>query len=351
MPGPEPPESTYAAAPIGQAGPPDQPESHDKTVAARHTRTMQARTHHLAAAPETVHWGYFDATLEPVLEVGSGDTLIIESVSGGPECLPGEGFHVPPELLAIHRHVPRTLPGHILTGPVRVAGARPGHVLQVDILAIDLRQDWGYNFVRPLHGALPDEFEDTARMTIRLHTDAREGKLPWGKRLPLRPFFGVMGCAPPEAWGMISSIPPRAHGGNMDNRELVAGTTLYLPVFVDGANFSAGDGHGCQGDGEVCVTAIETALSGRLRLTVRDDLTLTMPRAETADSCITMAFDEDLDAAAREALRQMIAYIVDQTGLNRSQAYTLCSLAADLRVTQMVNGNKGIHVILPKSAL
>ena len=150
---------------------------------------------------------------------------------------------------------------------------------------------------------------------------------------------------------MISSIQPRAHGGNMDNKELVAGTTLYLPIFVDGANFSAGDGHGCQGDGEVCVTAIETALAGRFRLTVRDDMQLALPRAETADSLITMAFDEDLDAAAREALRQMIALIVERTNLARAQAYALCSLAADLRVTQMVNGNKGVHVVLPRSAL
>jgi acetamidase/formamidase len=160
-----------------------------------------------------------------------------------------------------------------------------------------------------------------------------------------------MGCAPPPAWGMISSIQPRAHGGNMDNKELIAGTTLYLPIFVDGAQFSAGDGHGCQGDGEVCVTAIETALSGTFKLTVRDDMSLDLPRAENKDAFITMAFDEDLDDAAKEALRQMIALIVARTNLNRAQAYALCSLAADLRVTQIVNGNKGIHVILPKSAL
>ena len=146
-------------------------------------------------------------------------------------------------------------------------------------------------------------------------------------------------------------IQPRAHGGNIDNKEMVAGTTLFLPIFVDGAHFSAGDGHGCQGDGEVCVTAIETALQGHFRLTVRDDMSLALPRAETAEAFITMAFDEDLDDAAKEALRQMIDLICARSNLDRAQAYALCSLAADLRVTQIVNGNKGIHVVLPKSVL
>lgn len=308
-------------------------------------------THHLSPSPSTVHWGFFDAALDPVLEIASGDTLVLESVSGGPEVLPGPGYHVPPELLDIHREVPRPLPGHLLTGPVRVSGARPGQVLQVDILEVGLRQDWGYNYIKPLMGALAGEFPETVQMTIRLHAGSGEAELPWGTRLPLRPFFGVMGCAPPPAWGMISSIQPRAHGGNMDNKELIAGTTLYLPVFVDGALFSAGDGHGCQGDGEVCVTAVETALRGRFRLTVRDDIRCDLPWAETPDSLITMAFDEDLDAAAREALRQMIGQITARTNLGPAQAYQLCSLAADLRVTQIVNGNKGIHVVLPRTAL
>ena len=160
-----------------------------------------------------------------------------------------------------------------------------------------------------------------------------------------------MGCAPPKNWGMITSIIPRAHGGNMDNKELVSGTSVFLPIFVEGANFSAGDGHGCQGDGEVCVTAIETALEGKFRLTVRDDLSLALPQAESPSHFITMAFDEDLDDAAKEALRQMILLITQRTNLSKSQAYSLCSLAADLRVTQIVNGNKGVHVMLPKTVL
>ncbi len=310
-----------------------------------------AETHHLAAAPKTVHWGLFGADIAPVMEVRSGDTVVIDTVSGGPDVLPGDGYHVPPELLAIHAETPRHVPGHILTGPVRVAGAKAGQVLQVDILDVRLRQDWGYNFIRPLAGALAGEFHEMTKMTIRLDDARGEGELPWGTRLPLRPFFGVMGVAPPANWGPISTIQPRAHGGNIDNKEMVAGTTLFLPIFVDGAHFSAGDGHGCQGDGEVCVTAIETALQGHFRLTVRDDMSLALPRAETAEAFITMAFDEDLDDAAKEALRQMIDLICARSNLDRAQAYALCSLAADLRVTQIVNGNKGIHVVLPKNVL
>jgi acetamidase/formamidase len=157
--------------------------------------------------------------------------------------------------------------------------------------------------------------------------------------------------APPPNWGRITSIIPRAMGGNMDNKELVAGTKLYFPVFNDGALFSIGDGHGVQGDGEVCITAVETALTGRFRLSVRKDMELTVPRAESPTHYITMGFDEDLDDAVRQALRDMIRWIGELKGLSKTDAYTLCSLAADLRVTQMVNTAKGAHCMLPKSVL
>ena len=157
--------------------------------------------------------------------------------------------------------------------------------------------------------------------------------------------------APPQSWGRITSIVPRAHGGNLDNKELVPGATLYLPVFNEGALFSCGDGHGVQGDGEVCVTAIETALQGTFELIVRDDLSFTYPRAETPSHYITMGMDPDLDQCAVMALRDMIRLIRERTNLSAEDAYTLCSLAADLRVTQTVNGSKGIHVMLAKSLL
>src|SRR5438874_329966 len=181
-----------------------------------------------------------------------------------------------------------------------------------------------------------------ARLTPRVTIDS-------GERLTISSVSG--GTAPPPAWGMISTAPPRKNGGNLDNKELVAGTTLYLPIFVPGALFSVGDGHGVQGDGEVCVTAVETGLSGTFRLTLRDDMRLEWPMAETPMHVITMAFDPDLDDCVVIALRQMLDLICTRTGLDRYQAYSLASLAADVRVTQVVNGNKGIHVMLPKRYL
>ena len=303
------------------------------------------------AGPKTCHWGYFDATLTPVATVESGAEVTINTVSGGPEVLPGAGYHVPPELLAIHETGVPQVPGHILTGPVAVDGAMPGDVLQVDILDIQLRQDWGFTFIRPLSGTLPLDFPERKGMTLRLDADANEATLPWGLKLPLAPFFGVMAVAPPRAWGRISTIEPRAHGGNLDNKELVAGTTLYLPVHTEGALFSCGDGHGAQGDGEVCVTAIETALQGRFRLTVRRDLDMTYPEAETPTHLITMGMHPDLDVCVEIALRRMIDVVSARAGISRAEAYMLCSLAGDLRITQTVNREKGVHMMIAKSHL
>ncbi|WP_372614077.1 acetamidase/formamidase family protein [Aquicoccus sp.] len=310
-------------------------------------------THCLTASPETCAWGYFDAGLPAALEIDSGEEVLIETVSGGPDHVPGKdaGFHVPPELWEIHARSERMLPGHILTGPVAVRGARPGHVLQVDILDVALRQDWGWNLIHPLMGTLPGEFERKRIEIIPLDRAGMVARMPWGLDLPLRPFFGVMGVAPPPGWGRISTIEPRAHGGNIDNRELVAGTTLFLPVHVAGAMFWCGDGHGAQGDGEVCVTAIETALAGRFRLTLREDMALDRPRAETPTHLITMGMHEDLDRCAEVALRDMIAWIVAETGLSREDAYMLCSLAGDLRITQTVNGQKGVHMMMERALL
>jgi acetamidase/formamidase len=299
------------------------------------------------AAPETVHWGCFDAALPPVLSIASGDRVTLSTVSGGPETLP-ENLPVPEALTAIHRTMTPKVPGHICTGPVEVRGAKQGEVLQVDIEAIELHYGWGYNFVRPLAGALPDDFEERRLIHITLDAERMVGRMPWGLEIPLKPFFGVMAVAPPPAWGLVSTLPPRRNGGNLDNKELVAGTTLYLPVHVDGALFSAGDGHGVQGDGEVCITAIETGLVGTFRLTARPDMTLDWPMAETPTHWITMAFDPSLDQAVVIALRQMIDLLVARSGIDRYQAYALASLVADLRVTQVGDGNKGIHVMVEK---
>jgi len=308
--------------------------------------------HHLKASVANCHWGYFDATRAPVLTVKSGDHITVDTVSGSPAVVPSDRFHVPPELLEIHAQTPGQPMGpHILTGPVAIEGARPGHVLEVRILDVKLRQNWGYNAIRPLGGTLPDDFPDLTLMHIPLDLVANIATLPWGLQLPLRPFFGILGVAPPPSWGRITSIVPRAHGGNIDNKELVPGATLYLPIFAEGGLFSCGDGHAAQGDGEVCVTAIETALKGTFQLIARDDIALNYPRAETPTHYITMGMDPDLDQCAVVALRDMLRLITEKTNLSKEEAYSLCSIAADLRVTQTVNGSKGIHVMLAKSLL
>lgn len=307
--------------------------------------------HRVDAAPGTVHWGYFDAAIAPVLTIDSGETVTLSTVSGPAEVLPPPPATIPPALNDIHATMKPKLPGHICTGPIAVRGAKVGGVLEVRIKDIALHYDWGYNTLGPQRGALPDDFDTPTLIHIPLDSERMTGRLPWGLDLPLRPFFGVMAVAPPPAWGPVSTLPPRRNGGNLDNKELVSGTTLYLPVHVDGANFSVGDGHGAQGDGEVCITAIETGLIGTFELIARDDMALTWPMAETPTHLITMAFDPDLDDCVTIALRSMIALIVERTGLTREEAYTLCSLAADLRITQVVNGNKGVHCMIERALL
>jgi acetamidase/formamidase len=289
--------------------------------------------------------------LEPILTIDPGDTVTLTTVSGGPEVMPGEGFEIPPTLRAIHRAGGPKLPGHICTGPVAIRGAEPGDALEVRIKAIDLHYDWGFTYSAPQKGALPDDFDEMHLMHIPLDRDRMTGRLPWGHELDLKPFFGVMAVAPPIGWGALSTLPPRRNGGNLDNKELVAGTTLFLPVHVEGALFSVGDGHGVQGDGEVCVTAIETGLIGTFELRLHKRMSLTWPMAETPTHVMTMAFDADLDACTTIALRTMLDVIAARTALTRQEAYAFCSLAADLRITQVVNGNKGVHVMLEKRHL
>jgi acetamidase/formamidase len=307
--------------------------------------------HQLGSTPATCHWGFFDAALPPVLTIRSGDRVTIETISGGREVLPPPGFTLLPDhLKVIETMVPR-MRGHLLTGPVAVEGAMPGDVLEIRIEAIRCRQDWAWTAIHPTLGTLPEDFPIRKLWHTRLDNDRGMAILPWGTELPLAPFFGVMGVAPPANFGAVSTIEPRAYGGNMDLKELVPGTTLYLPVFAAGGLFSVGDGHGAQGDGEVCLTALETALEGRFQIILHKGLNYSLPRAETPTHWITLGFDPDLDDAAKTALREMIDLIATTTGLAREDAYMLCSLACDLRVTQLVDGNKGVHGMLAKSLL
>jgi acetamidase/formamidase len=261
------------------------------------------------------------------------------------------GFEVLPELREIHQKIKRGTGNHILTGPIFVRGAGVGDVLEVKIVDIALRQDWGFNLFRAYGGTLPEDFPYYRLMHVVLDRAANKATLPSGLKVPLRPFFGQLAVAPPKAFGRQNSKEPREFGGNLDCKELTAGSTIYLPVWNDGALFSTGDGHAAQGDGEVDGTAIETALTGIFEFRVRKDLRWDLPRAETSTHLITFGLDTDLDDAARQALRQMIDWITALSGVSRDEAYALSSFAVDLRVTQTVNNVKGVHAMIDRSIL
>jgi len=313
--------------------------------------------HTLSATPDTVQLGIFDATIPPALTVESGDTVVIECVTGDERFYPpaATDFHVPDALRAINTAHPGPYPGHIVTGPVAIAGAEPGDMLEVRIEAIEPGADWGFCGFRALGGTLPEDFPHSFLSHIAIDRARGVGRLPYGLELPLAPFFGVMGVAPPHAYGRISTIEPREHAGNIDNKELVAGTTLFLPVWAPGALFSVGDGHGAQGDGEVCINAIEMCLTGTFTFVLHRAADgagpLKYPRAETPTHFISMGMDADLDDAMKKALREMIAFICARSNLSRDEAYQLCSLAVDFRVTQTVNGEKGVHGMLKRGLL
>jgi acetamidase/formamidase len=304
----------------------------------------------LRAAHDTVHFGFYDATLRPVLNVESDEEIAFTTLSAHPDDkVPADWL--PPEVHEIYTRALRRPGPHVLTGPIAVGTAKPGDVLQVDIREIRLRQPYGYNIVSPLKGMFGTEFPalKTSIMPIDLKTGLAE-VVP-GIKIPTQPFFGQLAVAPPREWGRLDSRPPNKFGGNIDNKELLPGTRLFLPIFVENALFSIGDGHAAQGDGEVNQTAVETSLSGRVRLTVRKDLKTEWPFAVTHQKLITMAFNESLDVAARLAMRNLISLLEMHYGLEFHDAYRLCSAAADMRVSQFVNGNRGIHVVLSHGPL
>jgi acetamidase/formamidase len=309
-----------------------------------------AEMQHLRAAPETVHIGFHDASLKHVLAADDGEEVVIDTVSADPSHEVPSAW-LPIGIEQIHARAPRGTGPHILTGPIAVNGARSGDVLQVHILEIKLTQPYGYNIVSPLKGMFGTEQPRQATTIIPIDLATGQAEVLPGVRLPTRPFFGQLGVAPPLEWGRLDSRPPNKYGGNIDNKELLPGTRLFLPVWVDGALFSVGDGHALQGDGEANQTAIETSLRGRFRLSVRRDLQIDLPFAVTPDTLITMGFHEDLDQAARIAMREMIRKLEAHFGLEFHDAYRLCSLAADMRITQFVNGNRGVHTVLSRHIL
>jgi len=315
---------------------------------------QSSRTHELKLLPENVHWGYYDARVKPVLRVASGDTVRVETmVAGGLARLRAAGVaeeEIPDALKIVESRVTERGPGaHPLTGPIWIEGAEPGDLLEMKIIGFEFLHPYGVTGFVPDRGTLPDDFPYTRLKLI--HVNVREGIAEFapGINLQVAPFLGSVGVAPNPLVGRISSGPPGHHTGNLDNKDLVAGSTLLMPVHVPGALLSMGDGHALQGDGEVTLTALETSLRATVQLTVRKGKHLNWPRAETPTHYITMGLNSDLDEAARLATREMIDFLVTEKGMNRDEAYILCSLAADLRVTQLVDGTKGIHAMVAKS--
>jgi acetamidase/formamidase len=309
----------------------------------------------LQATPSTVIWGYYSAKAKPVLTVHSGDMVRIQTLStcGSTERLVSEGVaatDIPSYNTDIYREVKDRGPGgHILTGPVEVAEAEPGDVLEVQILKIDIDVPFACNGFGAGRGFLPNDFPYGRSKIIPLDREKMIAKFSPGIEIPLHPFFGSMGVAPPESAGRLDSAPPWMHAGNMDNKELVAGTTLYIPVHAKGALFEAGDGHAGQGNGEVDITAMETFLTGTFRFIVHKDQRLLWPRAETPAYYISMGFSPDLKEATTLAVRDMISFLVEKKHLTRDDAYMLTSVAVDVDITQLVDGNVGVHAMCPKS--
>jgi acetamidase/formamidase len=313
------------------------------------------KTHRLEATPSTVAYGYYWSEAKPALRIASGDILDVDTLlTNNPTGLQKAGVaddKIQGSLKTIVAEVTgdhKGPGGHILTGPVYVEGAQPGDVLEVKILSIDFAIDYGYN---GCNGFLPENCDRSLASRI-LHINAKTmtAEFAPGIVIPLHPFFGSMGVAPAPELGRVSSNPPGKHAGNLDNKELGVGSTLFIPVFAPGALFEVGDGHAAQGDGEVDQTAIETSLRGRIQLTVRKDLKLTWPRAETATDYISMATDPDLAVATKLAIQDMIDFLAATRKMTKHEAYQLVSIACNVAVTQLVDKpNVGVHVKLPKS--
>ena len=318
--------------------------------------TCTAATFDLPATPQTVAWGHYDATAKPAITIRSGDTVVVHTLlTNSPTGLEKAGVapaDVQPSLRAVFDGVPaadRGPGGHILTGPIAIAGAEPGDTLEVRILKVDLAIPYAYNGFRYGVGFLTDEFAYPRVKIVPLDQQRMIGRFSAGIDVPLHPFFGSMGVAPPLSFGRYDSTAPTISGGNMDDKALVAGTSVFFPVYAPGALFEVGDGHAAQGNGEVDITALETSLTGTLQFILHKGLKSSYPRAETPTAYIAMGFDDDLSRATRKALLTMIDFLVEQKGMSRDDAYMLISVAGDVEVTELVDRNKGVHVVLGKA--
>ena len=309
---------------------------------------QDATVHELKASPETTHIFFFDASLDPVLEIESGDRVRLETATGNPRWFEALGVprnQIPQELYDVYRDYDSAGRGdHTLNGPIWVNGAEPGDVLEVRILSVDLRMSISGQGVA---GQFHPELGNVSRV-LWIDLENRTVEYAPGVVVPTNPFWGVIGTAPPAEMGRVNSIAPDFFGGNMDNRDLGPGSTIYLPVYNTGGLLSVGDGHAVQGYGEISGGAVETSLKGEIEVFLHKDRTLERPRAETPTHYMTMGFHEDLDEAARLAGADMVDFLVETKDIDRKTAVLLCSVAMDLLVTQVVDGTKGVHAMISK---
>ncbi len=299
--------------------------------------------HEIPLERRTLH-GHFSRDLEPVLTVDPGDSVAFSCLSSGWRDRDRHEFEP---------RDPELDNGHALIGPIEVRGARAGQTLVVAIDRVDIGP-WGLTLAggwsTPLNERLGVADGDATTLDWALDGGAGIGRDQHGREVGLSPFLGVIGM-PPDEPGIHSTAPPRSCGGNIDCRELVPGTVLYLPISVDGALLSAGDGHAAQGDGEISQLAIEAPVDrAQLTLAVRDDVQLANPIAWTPEAWLTFGFDEDLDEAAALAIDGLLGLMGREHGLDRREALALASVVADLRVTQLVNGARGVHAVLDHDA-
>jgi acetamidase/formamidase len=300
----------------------------------------------------TVVWGNYWSESPAALTIHSGDYVQVHTlITSNPERLEAAGVppdQVEPALREVQLVKEKGPGGHVLTGPIYISGAEPGDLLEVRIQKIELAIPYGYNAIGT-NGFLSDEIFERKMRIIPLDREKMMGHFADGIDIPLHPFFGSMGVAPVKEVGKWNSAPPWKHAGNLDNKELVAGSSLFIPVQVKGALFEIGDGHAAQGNGEVDITAIETSLIGNLQFILHKGKKLEWPYAETASHYITMGCDRDLNAATHIAVRQMIQLLMREKKMTEADAYMLCSVAGDVNITQLVDGNVGVHMMLPKN--